>query len=155
MKAKIVPRRKISAWKILVSGAIFAAVAQAIHTAGAYLSMNYYINPAYSGVWSRLMMSIEPGSFFNSFTYLSMAAAFITGIIFAFAYALFRASVPGKDVISRGLSYGFIVLLISAIPGYLSLYLLVNMPAMLIFYWAAESAAIYLISGLAVAKVND
>ncbi len=154
MKAKVVLRGKVSCWKVLVSGIIFAVIAQIIHTIGAYLSMNYYINPAYFSVWSPLMMGMEQGSLFNAFTYTSLGFLFITGIIFAFLYGIFRGTVPGKDIISKGLSYGFLIFLVASIPSYLSLYLLINLPAMLIFYWAVESLLIYLINGLVVAKIN-
>jgi hypothetical protein len=49
--------------------------------------------------------------------------------------------------------YGFLVFLVGAIPGYFALYLLINLPTVLIALWAVESLILCLIGGMVVAKL--
>lgn len=131
--------------RVIVAGVIFALISQLIHALEAILAMGFYTDPTYFNTWSKLMMpSAGPPPL--SFFYYSIIFGIITGILLAFAYAIIRRGVPGAGI-KRGLMYGLIVFLVAGVPGSLSLYLLVNLPPMLIAYWALENLVIYLLGG--------
>lgn len=133
---------------------VFAVIAQIVHTAGAMLMMKYYQDPAYFAVWSRLMMPAE-GPPPPSFTYFSLSFGLVGGILFALVYDIVRSSFAGETYARKGLYFGALVFLVSGIPGFLSLYLLINLPAVLLLEWAFEGLLVDLAAGVAVARVID
>ncbi len=137
---------------IIVSAIAIAIVAQVIHTLGAFATMSYYLDPAYFPVWSKIMMpgtGAPPATFFI----LTLAASFITRLIYAAAYSLLIKSIPGKTTIQKGLNYGLGLFLVSTLPYTLSLVLLINLPIALIVEWATESLAVSLLAGAIIAKL--
>ncbi len=80
---------------------------------------------------------------------------FISALIYVGAFRMVRASIPGKTALKKGLSFGFwLVFLMGSVPGFLSMYLLVNLPAALIAVWGAEALAIALLGGAVIARLN-
>lgn len=135
--------------KILLAAVAYAVIAQIIHWIGAFLSMDFYIDPAYMGVWSQLMM--PPMTYFF---YYSVGFAFITGALLAAVYSMVYCCLPARTNVKRGLVYGLIVFMVAGIPGSLAMYLLINLPAMLILLWTVENLVIYLLGGAAIALVH-
>jgi len=138
--------------RIIGAGILFGIIALIVHWIFAFVGMAYYLDPAYFPVWSKIMMPTAgppPVSFF----YYSLTFNIISGILFALVYTVIGSCVPGKRFMSRGLMYGFLVFLVGAIPGYLALYLLINLPTGLIALWAVEGLITYLIGGMVVAKL--
>lgn len=135
--------------RIIAAAIVFAIIAQVIHTLGAQFGMGYYTDPAYFSVWSTLMMPPM-----TSFLYYSIGFAFVTGILLAMAYTIIGCCLPGKTDIRRGLVYGILLFLVAGIPGALSTYLLINIPAVLILMWAVENLVIYLAGGAAIARIS-
>ena len=138
--------------RIIGAGILFGIIALIIHWIFAFVGMAYYLDPAYFPVWSKIMMPTAgppPVSFF----YYSLSFNIISGILFALVYTVIGSCVPGKRFMSRGLMYGFLVFLVGAIPGYLALYLLINLPPVLIALWAVEGLITYLVGGMVVAKL--
>ncbi|MFQ5648278.1 MAG: hypothetical protein ACE5FW_03495, partial [Candidatus Aenigmatarchaeota archaeon] len=72
----------------------------------------------------------------------------------AMAYTIIGCCLPGKTDIRRGLVYGILLFLVAGIPGALSTYLLINIPAVLILMWAVENLVIYLAGGAAIARIS-
>lgn len=144
---------KINVWKVILTGIIFTVIAEIIHTIGATLSMSYYTNPAYFALWSQIMMP-GPGAPPMSFYVLSIVFALVTAIIFALVYTVVKESITGSGVWSKGLLYGLILFLLAAIPGYLSTYLILAVPGMLILLWTLESLIIYMLGGVVIAWLN-
>ncbi|RZN39816.1 MAG: hypothetical protein EFT35_03565 [Methanophagales archaeon ANME-1-THS] len=138
--------------RILGAGVVFGIIALIIHTLFAFVSMDFYGDPAYLPVWSKLMMPTA-GPPPASFLYYSLSFNIISGILFALVYTVIGSCVPGERFVSRGLMYGFLIFLVGAIPGYFALYLLINLPTILIALWAVESLLLYLIGGIVVAKL--
>lgn len=138
--------------RMIGAGVLFGIIALIVHWIFAYVGMDYYLDPAYFPVWSKLMMPTA-GPPPASFLYYSLTFNIISGILFAFVYTVLGSCVPGKKFIIRGLVYGFLVFLVGAIPGYLATYLLINLPPELIALWAVESLIIYSIGGMVVAKL--
>jgi hypothetical protein len=145
-------KSKIRFGRILVAGLVFAIVAMIVNNLGAFLTMSYYLIPAYFPVWSKLMMPTAgppPMSFF----FLSFTFSFVTGVLFALVYVLVRAALP-RSVWLRGVYYGLLVFVVGSIPGYLALLLLINLPIGLVVAWAFESLVVNMINGVLTATIN-
>jgi hypothetical protein len=143
---------KISYWRILLSGVLYAIVAQVIHTIGAMLAMSYYTMEEYLPVWSKIMMPTA-GPPPISFMVYGIVYAFITGLLFTGLYIHLGKALPYKSVVKKGLSYGLAVFCLAGIPGALSMHLLFNLPLVLIISWTIEGLVIYLLNGMIVAKL--
>ncbi|MEW6036008.1 MAG: hypothetical protein AB1529_05320 [Candidatus Micrarchaeota archaeon] len=139
-------------WKnILVAALVYTVVAQAFHTAGAILTMDYYTNPAYFPLWSRLMMSDAgpPGAEFFIF---ALVFGLVQGTVFAASYEVLKKSVPGKEG-RRGLNFGLMLFLIVQVPSTLTSMLLLAVPVPLLMAWSLESFAAFAVSGYAFSKL--
>ncbi|OGI12188.1 hypothetical protein A3K64_02545 [Candidatus Micrarchaeota archaeon RBG_16_36_9] len=140
-------------WKrIIIAGVVFAIVSQILRTVESYATLNYYMDPDYFGVWSKVMMPTAgppPAEFF----YVSVASAVIIGIIYAAVYALFNKNLTSKTIFRKGLEYGLILFFMVQIPSLLGMYLLINLPTMLIVYWGISGLVISLVVGIIFAKI--
>lgn len=142
--------RKENIKKIVIASIVILIINQVIHTIGAVLTMNFYIDEAYAQVWSKTMMpAMGPPPI--SFYIISMLSAFVFALIFVSAYDIFEPSVPGKTWKKKGIFYGFIVYLLTA-QSYVSMSYLINLPGMLLLDWAIEGLVISLLSGLVAAR---
>jgi hypothetical protein len=137
--------------KILLAAIIFGVVAQIIHSLAAFIEMPYYLDQNYFSVWSKLMMP-SAGPPPASFIYYSLVFNLIIGITLAFVYNLVSKGLPGRGI-KKGLVFGLISVTISIVSSSLSFILLVNLPIMLIVYWAIENLIIYLITGMIFYKI--
>ena len=146
-------KNEIKIWKVIATGIIIAVVAQVIHSASANLSMDFYSQEEYFPVWSKIMMP-EPGPPTMSFLYYSIGFGIITGIIYTVVYVFIRDFLPNNNLTRKGIDFGILLFFVAGIPSYLSLYLLINLPMMLIIYWAIEGLIIYLLSGIITAWIN-
>jgi len=139
--------------RIILAAIVFMIIAQIIHTLSTILTMDYYYNPAYFLIWSKIMMSIEgppPAEFY----YYSLAFAFITGLIYSFIYSRIRVFFKQKSALRKGLKYGFALFLIAGIPSFFTMFLLINLPFELLISWLIfDSLIAYLIGGMAIAKI--
>lgn len=137
--------------KIALFGVIFAVISLLIHIIGAILEMDYYINPAYFAIWSKIMMpgAGAPGIWFYV---VSLLFSFISGAIFAWVYTVIKRGVPFKGIV-RGIIYSLLVFLVATIPGDLSMILLLAVPYMLILYWTIECLVTYVIMGAILGKM--
>jgi hypothetical protein len=137
--------------KIILLGIVFAIIAQIVHTIESMATMNFYTDPAYFGLWSKIMMPGQ-GPPPTEFYIYSIIFSFIAGIIYALIYTMIRKSIPGKTIFNHGLYFGFILFLIG-LPSILSLYLLINLPNMLLISWTITALIIDLIFGVIVVKL--
>ncbi|MFH0834883.1 MAG: hypothetical protein V1881_00900 [Candidatus Micrarchaeota archaeon] len=137
-------------WKNLAFGAVaFAVIAEIAHVVEAMLTMNYYLDPAYFGTWSKIMMpaaGAPPAEFYM----YSIVFALVTGALFAYVYSVVRGALPKKNT---GIWYGKLVWLVAGFPGSLSMYLMFNMPVGLIAAWTVSSLIIYVAAGWALEKI--
>ena len=88
-----------------------------------------------------------------SFMLYSLLFSFIAGVLFSLVYATIKTGVPASNNTKKGLFYGLLVFLVAGVPGALSMYLLINLPSMLIVFWTLENFVIYLVNGLITAKI--
>jgi hypothetical protein len=138
-------------WKIIVAGILFAIIAQIIRSIEVYATMDFYKDPTYFAIWSKIMMP-GPGAPPTEFYIYSFIFSVITGIIYSVVYLMIKKSIPGKTIVKQGLYFGFLLFLIS-IPWSLTMYLLINLPTLLLVYWSISSLVIYLIGGVIIAKI--
>lgn len=142
---------KINYGRILGAGLVFGIIAQVIHTIGATFEMSYYIEPAYFGLWSSLMMSNAGPPGMQFFMY-AILFSIISGIIFAWVYAIVNKSIPDKGA-CKGLWFGTMLFFAVAFTGTLTMYLLLAIPTGLLMLWALQNFVIFLIGGVAIAKI--
>jgi hypothetical protein len=137
--------------KVVLSAVIYTIIAQIINIVGSIFTMSYYTDPAYFGLWSKLMMpgNGPPGT---EFFVASIAISFIIGIIFSGVYSFLKGSIPGKGL-RKGINYGIMLFLVTGVPFTLTTYLLFAVPAFLLLDWAISTLVIYLIIGAAFAKI--
>jgi len=143
---------KISWPRLLAVAIIYIIVGEIIMTLGAIADMNYYMDPNYFAVWSKIMMPAAgppPAEFY----YISIVFELVTGFLFAFVYAVIKGAVPGKGWKNKGLMYGFLIFLVAGIPTTFTLFLLINLPAALILSWTLQFLIVYLLMGLIAAKL--
>ena len=143
---------KISWPRILAVAILYAIVGEIIMSLGAMVDMNYYFDPSYFAVWSKLMMPAA-GPPPIEFLYTGIAFQLVTGFLFGLVYAVVKGAVPGKGWKNKGLMYGFLAFLLAGIPTTLMLILLINLPIGLLLSWMLQSLVVYLIMGLAAAKL--
>jgi hypothetical protein len=142
----------VKAWKIIVAAIVFMIVSEVLNMIEAQLTMNYYTDPTYFSVWSKIMMP-KAGPPPVEFYYYSVIFSFITGLIFAGIYAVIEKGIPGKTLIKKGVIYGLLIWLVGGIAGSLAMVLLINLPIDLIAFWAVTGLIIDLIAGIATAKI--
>lgn len=133
-------------WKAVLAVIIMIVIAMIINTVIAQFTMSYYTDPAYFGVWSKVMMPAEgppPASFF----WYSALFQLITAIFFVLIYYLLGSAVPGRKA-NQGLMYGLFVFLVGALPGMLSLILLINLPIGIVLWWMLSGLIVSLLAGL-------
>ena len=140
--------------KRIVLGAIaYLVIAQVLHTVSTMLTMNYYLDPNYFAVWSKIMMPTA-GPPPMEFYYYSLGFGLIIGIIYSYIYANVKNIMKGT-VIKKGLKYGFAIFLMAGIPSFLSIYLLINLPLGLLVYWLIiDQLLTFLFGGVAIAWLN-
>ncbi|MDO8741486.1 MAG: hypothetical protein Q7J54_08050 [Candidatus Woesearchaeota archaeon] len=150
-KAVCKPAR-MNFWKILLSGILFAIIAQIVHTIGAFLTMSYYTDANYFAIWSKLMMpsAAPPGWEFYAY---AIGFSIITGILLSIVYVMVSCCFSGS-AFKKGALYGVLLFLAAGIPSALSLYLLISLPLALIISWAIGGLVAYLIGGIIIAAIN-
>jgi hypothetical protein len=141
-------------WSRIILGAIaYLVIAMVMNTVSSLLTMDYYKDPNYFAVWSKVMMPAE-GAPPATFYYLSVTFLFIVGLIYSYIYGKVKGILKGK-VMCKGLWYGFGLFLIAGIPFFFSLYLLINLPLSLLIYWLViDGLLTYLLGGIAIAWLN-
>ena len=115
------------------------------------VDMAHYANPAYFGVWSKLMMPAA-GAPPTEFFILSVVVSIIGWAIFACAYSVFGNAIKAKNELMKGLTFGGWVFLLATLPGSLSMFMLFNLPAMLLVSWTIVGVVLNLVAGVLVAR---
>lgn len=137
---------------IALTAFAMTVIAQILHTVEAILTMDYYLNPAYLQVWSKIMMP-KAGPPPTEFYYFSIAFAFVTWFLFAFAYSKLNSAIKEKSDLKKGLKFGSIIFLVAGIPMSLTFYLLINLPSIILASWLVSSFLLYLVGGIVAAKL--
>lgn len=137
--------------RFVATAVVITIISSIIFSIGAVVDMAHYTNPDNFSLWSKIMMSTA-GSPPLEFTTLSLVFAFIGALIFVFFY-MKVAALLGKNALRKGLTYGFSFFVISTLLSSFSLFLLINIPAVLIISWAVQALVYCLVAGVVVAKL--
>src|SRR3989338_1431515 len=138
--------------KMLIASSIGAVVFFAIHSISAMLTLDYYKDPAYSGLWSKLMMPAA-GAPPMEFTLVSLAVAFVSMALFSWGYEIVHKSIPFKGW-KKGAYYGLFLFAVAGVPSFLMQFMLFNIPAGLYPWWAVLDGLVgYLAAGKIIWKV--
>ena len=116
------------------------------------LTMGFYMDPAYFAVWSKLMMPTAgppPMQFFG----VSLLFGLITSLITVWAYHVVAPIFGPQGWMRKGVFFGIFLFLLTVAPGMLSMMLMINLPAALLFSWLVTGFVISMIDGLVVAKL--
>jgi len=138
-------------WKIVLFGVIFAAISQIIHNICAFLGMNYYTDPKYFALWSKIMMPAQAAPGFGFYLY-ALFFAFVSGMLFALVFTVVKKGVPFKGI-KKGIAYALLVFLIATVPNSLATILTLAIPYCLVALWVIEALVIYLLTGIVLAKM--
>ena len=141
-------------WTRVFLGAIaYLIISQVMHAISSVMAMDYYIDPNYFAVWSKIMMpGMGPPP--TEFYVYSILSSFIVGLIYSYIYVRVKEIMKGT-VMKKGMKYGLAIFLMAGIPFFLSLYLLVNLPLGLLVYWLIiDGLLTYLLGGIAIAWLN-
>jgi len=116
------------------------------------LTMDYYMDPAYFSVWSKLMMPTAgppPMEFFLA----SLASGFVIAFIYTWFFHYIRPVLADGNWMRTGACFGLLLFLVTTLTGTLGMALIVNLPLSLMAIWAFTGLLIDLIYGLVLAKL--
>lgn len=140
-------------WRgIGLTGIVMMVVGQIVHTVESAVTIGYYMDPTYFGVWSRIMMPAAgppPAAFYA----YSIGFGLVSWAIFGYVYARLGRAVEKEAEGRRGLEFGVLIFLVAGIPGALTMYLLINLPAGLLASWILSQLILYLIGGAIAARL--
>jgi hypothetical protein len=142
--------KKVS-WKDAFYGAvIFLIIATVIHLVESMLTMGYYTNPEYFGLWSKLMMP-SAGPPPPAFMLISALINFIAGFVIAVLYQLVKDEMGNKywTKVSNFAAFAWILATV-LFAG--TAFLLFNLPLGLLGAWLVSSAFIYFLTSLYLAR---
>lgn len=138
-------------WRVWLAAFAFGAIAQFVHSLLTLASVGYYTDPAYFGVWSKLMMPHD-GGFSSNFIYYSLTVNVFLGVVFAGLYKWLHACFCGQGW-QRGLCFGWLLFLVKSLPFSITCYLLFALPAGLVILWLVENFVIDLTGGIVLALI--
>lgn len=131
---------------------ILFVISQVVHMVDGFLGMQFYTDPQYFGVWSKVMMPIAgppPVSFF----YYAGAFNLLSALIFVGIYGLIKAGISGATTTAKGVQYGFLMFLLSGLTASMAMWLFFNIPLALIGMWTVEDLVIKLVGGITTARL--
>jgi hypothetical protein len=142
---------KINWGKIFIVGLIYTVAATVIHQIEAFVNLKYYMMPEYFGVWSKAMMPTAgppPMDFFIKSTIMTLAS----GISLALVYCYVRDMLP-KNTRERVLLFADLMIGLQFIFFTLPVYLLINLPIVLLISWFISGFLILIITSYTCVKI--
>jgi hypothetical protein len=143
---------RINTVRLFLAALAYTVFAYILHLIGAVLTIQYYLDPSYFPVWSRLLMPTA-GPPPLAFSVYSLILGYVTALLFVFIYLKVRPLLKGKSKVRRGAMYGFGVYLVGGLPGFFMLWLLINLPFLLLVDWAVEGLIANIVGGVLVAYI--
>ena len=143
--------KEINWGKTLLVGAlytVFAAVVRQVETA---LTMPYYIDPVYFGLWSRTMMP-KAGPPPAEFMIMSVVFTFASGVSIAIIYYYLKDLLP-KKFLKRVFFFADLMIGFSFIFFTLPTYLLFNVPFGLLVSWFISTFVILVFASFISVKI--
>jgi len=143
---------KIKWGKAVLGGIAFAVISQVVYTVESMLDLGYYTDPANFAIWSKIMMPNQGPPGMEYFA-LTIALAFVTGLIFTAAFQTVRKSLE-NDAVKAGITFGVLLFFVATLPGMLSMYANLAVPTGLVASWIVAGLVVDLLGGVAIAKIS-
>jgi hypothetical protein len=137
--------------KITLAALVFTAISFVFDQISAFLTMGYYQDPAYFGVWSKLMMP-GPGAPPLSFFLLSLLFSLVTGKILAIAYYFVKDKLAAKGW-PKALDFTCFIGGLYFVLSFLPSYLIINLPLVLLVSWFASALVVVFLAALIFEKI--
>jgi hypothetical protein len=142
---------KIEWGKVLLAGALYTVVATVVHSVESMVTLNYYMDPRYLGVWSKIMMpNVGPPP--PEFMIMSLIFSLTTGVSIALIYYYLKDILP-KQIPGRIFMFADLLVATSFIFFSLPTYLLFNVPMGLLGSWFISSFVILLSASWMIVKI--
>lgn len=143
--------KKIQWKKVCLAAFLYLLIAFVIRQIEAFSTMKYYLMPEYWGVWSKVMMPNEgpPPAIFHV---LSAIFTFLTGLVFAYFYSVTQ-KLLGKSYWAKVWSFTVAFAVLSLVFSYLPMYLLINLPLVLLAVWFLTGVLTVFLGTLVFAKL--
>ena len=143
--------KEISWKKVFLSGAIFTVISFVIRQVEALLTMGYYTDPQYFGLWSKLMMPSN-GPPPAEFMITSLVFTFVTGVSLALIYYYLRKHLP-ENKKQRIFYFADLMVAMSFLFFTLPAYLMFNIPVGILVSWFIASFIILLSASFIFVKI--
>ena len=143
--------KKLHWKKIVIAGFWYLVIATIFRQIEVAFTVNYYQDLAYFGLWSKLMMPAEgppPVGFFV----ISTLFTYVTGCTLAAVYD-FMKSLFGKGFWGKVIGFTDITVGLAIVFGYFPMYLLFNVPVVLLAWWLGVSWVTILVSSMIFANI--
>lgn len=137
--------------KFILLAIIYSVIANILWTASSFLTMPYYTDPKYFGVWSKIMMpqaGPPPGSFFG----WTLLFSFLAGLMIALLYNLIKGNLD-QSFWLKVFEFSKIVLGLLLVFSYLPMFLMFNLPLALIIFWFITEIVVVLVNSIIIVKV--
>jgi hypothetical protein len=145
---------RINTVRFIVAALAYTVFAYLLHLIGALLTLQFYLDPAYFPVWSRLLMPTA-GPPPLAFSVYSLILGFAAALLFVFIFLQVRPLFKGTSRARRGATYGFGVFLVGGLPGFFMLWLLINLPFLLLVDYAIEGLIANIVGGVFAAYITQ
>lgn len=145
------PKVKIRWGKVFLASVILFVLQMVIMNIEALFDMKYYVMPEYFPVWSKLMMPNQgppPAEFFV----ISALFSFLSALVLACVYECFKSSLE-KKFWPRVLGFTKLMALLSLVFAYLPMYMMINLPVMLIVSWFVSGALVIFLGTIVFVKI--
>jgi hypothetical protein len=149
----------MSAWmknlkwgRVFKAGFAYLVIATVLQQIEVMFTMSYYKDPAYFGLWSKLMMPTQgppPLAFFA----ISLLFTFATGCTLAAVFE-FMSPLFGKQFWGKVIGFTDIMVGLTIVFSLFPIYLLLNVPLGLLGWWLVTSWVTTLVSAMAFAKLT-
>ena len=139
--------KNLSWKKVGLAALVFMAISFVAHLVESFLTMSFYQNPDYFGLWSQIMMpgkGAPPLSFFL----LSLLFSFVTGKVLAITYYFTKDKLAGSGW-RRALDFTCFVATLYFVLSFLPSLLILNVPLALLLSWFAGALVAVFLASLA------
>jgi hypothetical protein len=143
--------KELNIKKVLLASVIFTVISFVIHQIEALLTMKYYVDPQYFGVWSKVMMP-SAGPPPASFMITSLIFTLVTGISVTLIYYYLRDHLPPLGL-KRVFYFADLLVATSFLFSTLPMYLMFNVPVALLISWFVSSFVILTINAWILVKI--
>ncbi len=143
--------KKINWTRVFLSGLVYMVIAFVIHQIEALLTLNYYMDPQYFGLWSNLMMPVA-GPPPISFMVTSLVITLVSGISITIVYYYLKDMLP-KNIWKRTFLFADLMVGTSFIFFTLPVYLMFNVPVGLLVSWFFSSFIILLGASIVMVRI--